>query len=228
MSKVNYNVLIIEDHPLIAEGYVSAFDKVCHEVANLNFEINITRNCDQALEVLKDFKQSKKVLNIVFLDIRLPIATSNKNVLSGEDIGIRIRQSFPEAKILISTSLNDNYRFHSILKSINPDAFLVKTDINSTELVNAIKKIINTPPYYSNTVLQLLRKTVSNDFLLDDKDRRILYELSIGTKMKELPNLIPLSIASIEKRKRHLKQIFNIKSFDDRELILIAKEKGFI
>ena len=65
-------------------------------------------------------------------------------------------------------------------------------------------------------------------YLLDDIDRRILYELSIGTKTKDLPALVPLSLTGIEKRKRLLKQIFDIDSTDDRELILAAKEKGFI
>ena len=47
--------------------------------------------------------------------------------------------------------------------------------------------------------------------------------------MKDMPNYVPLSAASIEKRKRHLKKIFNVKDKGgDRELILVAKEKGLI
>ena len=52
--------------------------------------------------------------------------------------------------------------------------------------------------------------------------------MSIGTKMKSLPNIIPMSMAGLEKRKKHLKEIFDVKDNDDRELILKAKEKGFI
>ena len=46
--------------------------------------------------------------------------------------------------------------------------------------------------------------------------------------MKDLSEIVHLSIPGIEKRKRHLKQIFDINGPDDRDLILIAKEKGFI
>ena len=67
-----------------------------------------------------------------------------------------------------------------------------------------------------------------NNYSFDNIDRKILYELSIGTRMKDLPDIIPLSIAGIEKRKRHLKQIFNINSPNDKELLKIAKEKGFV
>jgi hypothetical protein len=76
--------------------------------------------------------------------------------------------------------------------------------------------------------VKLLRKQVANDFILDNIDRKILYELSLGTRMKDLPSVLPLSIAGIEKRKRHLQEIFNIKGGGDKELLLVAKEKGFI
>ena len=46
--------------------------------------------------------------------------------------------------------------------------------------------------------------------------------------MKDLPDILPLSIAGIEKRKRNLKRIFNVNSTDDKELFSIAKEKGFL
>ena len=55
-----------------------------------------------------------------------------------------------------------------------------------------------------------------------------MYELSRGVKMKDLPDIIPMSMAGLEKRKRHLKVIFNVAQKADRFLILVAKEKGFI
>lgn len=83
-------------------------------------------------------------------------------------------------------------------------------------------------PYYSKTVIKLLRDQVVNDFILDHYDRKILHELSIGTRMKDLPSVLPLSNAGIEKRKRNLKRMFNVKKLDDRQLLITAKEKGFI
>ena len=46
--------------------------------------------------------------------------------------------------------------------------------------------------------------------------------------MKELPDVIPLSKAGIEKRKRVLYSVFNIKDNSDRQLIIKAKSSGFI
>ena len=77
-------------------------------------------------------------------------------------------------------------------------------------------------------MIKLLRKQISSDYLLDKIDRQLLHELSIGTKMKDLPDVLPMSIAGIERRKRQLKEMFNVEDCEDRELILKAKEMGFI
>jgi hypothetical protein len=67
----------------------------------------------------------------------------------------------------------------------------------------------------------------SSDLFIDDIDRKILYEISIGTKLKDMKNVL-LSVHSIVKRKRALKQIFDVEDSDDSKLISVAKEKGFI
>lgn len=222
-----YEVLIIDDHPLISEAYKSAFLYLSKQDKSYSFSIDIAHNCDDAIKAIDAYAKSENDLDIVFLDISLPPSTDGK-ILSGEDLGLKINELMPETKIIVSTTFNDNYRIHSIFKNINPDGFLIKNDITPQELVTAIKEVVNEPPYYSKTVVKLLRKQISNEFLLDDIDRKILYEISIGTKNKDLPSAVPLSTPAIDKRKRHLKQIFNIQSSDDRELILVAKEKGFI
>ena len=143
-------------------------------------------------------------------------------------MGLLIRKTLPNPRIIVSTTFNDNFRVHSILKNINPEGLLIKNDITPSELLETIRIIIEAPPYYSKTVIKLLRDQVVNEFILDQYDRKILYELSIGTRMKDLPELLPLSMAGIEKRKRKLKQMFNVNKLDDRHLIICAREKGFI
>lgn len=227
MNNKTYSTLFIDDHPLIIDAYKSAFNYYSIQNESIKFSIEIADDCDRGIEVINDFFKKGKKLDVVFLDISLPSSKDDK-ILSGEDLGLKINKLLPEAKIIVSTTLNDNYRIHSIFKNLNPDGFLIKNDITPKELIEAIHIVLNDPPYYSKTVTKLLRKQVANDFLLDNIDRRILYELSNGTRMKDLPGILPLSIAGIEKRKRHLKNIFNTKNSDDKELLYIAKEKGFI
>ena len=221
-----YKVLLIDDHPIILEVYKSAIKEVNLLIENSDFEIETAYNSDQALNKIIQASKSDGY-DIIFLDMKLPPSVDGK-ILSGEDLGLKINQLLPNSKIIVSTTFNDNYRVQNILKSVNPDGFLIKNDIDTEELIEAIQKVISEPPYYSKSVLQLIRKQLSSDYLLDKIDRQLLYELSIGTKMKDLPSVIPMSMAGIEKRKRQLKEIFNVQDNEDRELILKAKEKGFI
>lgn len=226
MRKEKLTTLIDNDYPLMCEAYKRAFINVSNYTL-YDFDFITINNIDDACEMIKKFYDREQKIDLVFLDLKL-FPSDNKKILSGEDLGILIKDMFPSCKVILSTTNDNKYRIHSVFRSINPEGFLIKSDVTFIELVKAINEVINDPPYYSKTVLKLLRKKVSTDFLLDDVDRKILYELSIGAKVKDMLGFIPLSVAAIEKRKRHLKKIFNVKEKGHRELILKAKESGFI
>ncbi len=221
-----YSVLIIDDHPLITDVYKSSFLKIESTDKTLKFDIVMAFDCDSALEFIQAFKKNKK-LKMVVLDISIPPSKIG-NILSGEDLGLEIRKMDPEVKIIVSTAFNDSFRINNILKSIDPEDFLIKSDIDSNKLTRVIKSVINCPPYYSSTVLTVIRNQVSNEFVLDKIDRQLLFELSNGAKTKELMSVLFLSVAGIERRKRKLKEMFGVKKKSDRELVRVAKDKGFI
>lgn len=227
MKTEKHNVLIIDDHPLITEAYITALNYYSKHNETIDFLIQTAYDCDSGRELIKRAVKSKKQKYIVFLDIKLPPSKDGK-ILSGEDLGLLIRETLSSPRIIVSTTFNNNFRVHNILKNINPEGLLIKNDITPLELLETIRVVVKDPPYYSKTVIKLLRDQVVNDFILDEFDRKILNELSIGTRMKDLPNLLPLSIASIEKRKRKLKRMFNVKKMDDRQLLISARDKGFI
>jgi hypothetical protein len=52
--------------------------------------------------------------------------------------------------------------------------------------------------------------------------------LSIGELTKNLPKYVPLAIATIERRKKRLKMVFDIPYGGDKEIIEIAKLRGYI
>jgi DNA-binding NarL/FixJ family response regulator len=224
--KQQHKVLIIDDHPLICDAYTSALHQVMKENEHMNMKIESAGNCDAAREKINN-SWSKEGWDLVFLDIRLPVS-KDRRILSGEDLGEMIRKNHPTAKIIVATTFNDNYRIQNIFKSLNPEGFLIKNDMDPKELVNAVVTIMKGGVHYSTTVSNLLRKQLSTDINIDKIDRQILYELSLGTKMKDLPKIVPLSIAGIEKRKRILKQIFDVEDQGDKALILKARELGFI
>jgi len=221
-----YNVLIVDDHPLIIKAYSSALQYISKHESNFKFEVQTATDCDSANNLIKK-SINKESIDLVFLDISLPPSKDGK-IISGEDLGLKLRKLFDDVKIIVSTTFNDNHRIYSIFKNVDPDGFLIKSDLTPEILNEAIINVLSNPPYYSQPVLKLLRKISTHEFVLDEIDRKLLYELSRGTKMKELPEVLLLSIAAIERRKRILKELFNVVGKGDRELIEIAEEKGFI
>ena len=223
--ETDLNILIIEDHPLISHAYSQAAEKVGEELGK-SIRSLVLADIPQVLKMFKD-KTFFNKLDLIFLDISLPMGDDEK-FLSGEDLGVYIRKEFPDVKIIVSTAFTNNFRLHNVITHINPRGLLVKNDVSSKDLSDAIQDVLNDKIYYSNGVLKLIRSQMGSDVSLDNSDRRLLYELSIGTKMKDLPSIIPLSIAGIERRKRNLKLIFEVEKDSDRDLILKAKQYGFI
>jgi len=223
MSKL-IKILIVDDHPMIIEGYKNALLSINSD--QITLDVDTADTCDTAFEKIKASSRDNPY-DVVFLDIKLP-PSSNGLIISGEDLGIKTKELTPNTKVVILTMFNNNFRIHNILKNVNPDGFLVKSDVTSDELTRAFHVILNDPPYYSHTVTKLLRTRIINDVVLDDIDRNILFHLSKGIKTKNLTAHIPLSLAAIEKRKRHLKEIFQVEKKGDESLLEEARKTGFL
>ena len=219
-------ILIVDDHPLIVKAYQSAVKHVGKRKTAYNFVVDTANSCGAANEKILQAANDEG-LDLVFLDISLP-PSEDGTIISGEDLGIIIREQLPQTKIIVSTTYTKTVRLNSILKSVNPDGFLIKNDLTPEVLTEAIETVLHEPPYYGKTILNLLRKKSTNDFIVDRTDRKMLFELSRGTKMKELPDILNLSIAAIERRKRILKEEFQIPGESDRTLLIAAEDAGFI
>lgn len=216
------NALIIEDHPLLTRNYKSALSlQPDHQ-----FNVDIAHDADTALIKIHG-RDKLNFYDLVVLDISIP-PSKNKLITSGEDLGLEIRKHFSQTKIIVITAYNESYRLNNIIKSINPEAFLIKCDIEFIDLVNAIKAVLKDYPYYSKTVLSIMRNRMSHDIILDNKDRTILYELSMGTRMKELAEIVSLSVPGLEGRKQRLKEAFDVRNNNDRVLIEKARKAGFV
>ncbi|MBC9797037.1 response regulator [Sinomicrobium weinanense] len=226
MKKSRYHIILIDDHPVITEVFADILGQVAKK-HGFSFHIKAAHTIDDALYLFEQVYTIRPV-DMVFLDMRLP-PSSNGDIISGEDLGLKIRKAKPKAKIIVVTMYNDHYRIHNILKHIKPEGFLVKDDLTIAEFDIAIPRLIEGLPYYSKTVIESLRQYISHDFTLDATDRKLLHLLSLGIhRMKTISNNLSLTVSTIEKRKQHLKEIFNVKGGEDWELLKKARDKGFI
>jgi len=218
-------ILMTDDHPMIIEGYQNTLIATKKESQDL--KIDIANSCDESIKYMNKAISLENPYDILFMDISLPPSTDGKYT-SGEDLALYARKIMPKAKIVILTMFNESYRIHNIVKTINPEGFLIKSDLTSRELASAFQAVINNPPFYSGTVNSIIRKTISNDIVIDEVNRKILHLLSQGIKTKSLTDHIDLSMSAIEKRKRHLKELFMVNDSNDETLLNEARKKGFV
>lgn len=134
----------------------------------------------------------------------------------------------PSARIIVLTSYFEPSLLNHINNTLRPDSFVVKNDIVFKDLITIVEKVIDHKNFFSNRIITLLKQQATNKGVLDDLDVKILHEISNGAKMKELVQLLPLGESSINKHRSHIKETFGDRTMSDRDMILIAKERGFI
>ncbi len=219
-NKKLINILMVDDHYMILEGYKNVLSGL--ELENVFTNFHTIDNCDDAWEMV-----STSNFDIVFLDINFTPKNDAK-ILSGEDLGIKIKKAFPSIKIVVLTTLENSFRLQNIFNNVEPDGFLLKGETTSKNLIRCLESVIDNPPYYGPKISKLLRSEMKLKYTLDEVDRIILFQLSIGTKTKDITDHVHLSLRAVENRKKKLKEIFDVFESGNKELLERARECGYI
>lgn len=217
-------ILAVDDHEMTTLGYKFILEDTSFD--DFSVQVDTAKSFIEAQQKIKDSLQSFPY-DILLLDIQLG-PSSEETVKTGEDLGIWARKTSPDSMIVFMSSFSDNYRINSIMQSVDPEGYMVKSEIDQQSLQAMVKTVLKAPPYYTQKALAAIRKRMANDLALDENDKKILYHLSIGTKTKDMVNYISLSLPGIENRKRHLKAIFGVEKQNDQALITESRNRGFI
>lgn len=225
MEEKNLNILMIDDHPMIIEGYKSilSFNEM-----GLNFDYTTAFSCKEAFQILN--KPSVTSFDVVFLDLSLPPYKEEK-INSGEDLAVIIKEKLPQTKIIILTSHAEAFMLYDLKKKIKPNGLLVKSDFSAEELLNAFENILQGKIYESKTVSEGINEiltTGTNNVLLDEQNREIIRLLSQGVLTKNIPQHLNLGQSAIDKRKAQIKECFSIVGGSDEDIVREAKKHGFI
>lgn len=215
------NVLGIDDHAVVLEGYFSIFRSL-----DVFEELIFTKasDCRSGYEVIvqnKDFP-----FDIAVLDYSMP-AYPDKELYSGEDLAVLLRNVMPTCSIILMTMHKHPEVVASILERVKPEGFINKSDCNTTELTAAFREVIGGNSYYSKTVSDFIDRQNST-VLLEDTDIKILLLLANGIEPKNLNKHIPLSQNSIEERRERICSLLGVEAGNDSELVSRAKTLGYI
>jgi DNA-binding NarL/FixJ family response regulator len=213
-------VFLLEDHKYVADSYISALRSISVEA-----EMIISYSLTDALQKITN--TNLKGLQLAVLDYSMPPCELN-NIRSGEDIAKMIRAMFPETKIIFISAMLSNFELESILKNVNPEGIVEKSDMDYSELCMILQKVLKGEVFYSARVHKTLRENEGKYLFLDALNIEIIELLAQGIATKNLPNYLPLSLSGVHKRKAKIKEILNIEGGSDEAILKEARKKGFI
>jgi DNA-binding NarL/FixJ family response regulator len=209
------NILIVDDHPLIVDSYVTLLSAI---ESNKNTNFHLAYNCKQAYEKINILKASDTLLDVAFIDVNLP-PYDEMNLRSGDEIGSLVKQRFPDCSLVIISMHCDPVWVNRISKTLNPLGFISKNDINYKSFPSIMEAITNKETYYTASILEAQREFIIKNIHWDEHDSKIIQLIAEGVKTKDLTKYIPLSLSTIEKRKANLKKQLIFKGGTDAELI---------
>ena len=221
MSKELIKILIVDDHPTMIEGYKSILYSY---YSPDNLSITSVHSCETAYLYITKINQP---LDLILLDLALPPYEPAK-LFSGEDLAVLIQKIWKKTKIMMLTSHTEAFILYNLIKKINPEALLIKSDFKSDEFLKAFESALQGQTYYSLTAQQSIKEVGANHFGLDSYDRRIISLLAKGIKTKNLPEHLSITISAIDKRKAQIKLFFGIQKCNDEDIISEDRKRGFV
>ena len=181
------SILAVDDHKMTVMGYKYILEDA--EFDGFKVEMDIATTFDLAKQKIEQSARGQNY-DLLLLDIQLTPLNS-KDSRTGEDLGILARSILKETQIVFMSSFSDALRIQSIFKSVSPDGYMVKSEIDERTLFEMIKTVKRRDLYYSASALVVMSKTMSQPFEVDENDKKILLALSRGTKTKDISNLVP-------------------------------------
>lgn len=160
------NIVVVDDHTLLSQaisGLVNSFE---------DFQVLYT--CKNGQEFIDQLVFENKRPDIVLMDVNMPI-------MNGIDTTAYLKEHFPNIKVL---ALSVEEEEHTILKMLRAGAkgYLLK-DTEKSILHNALKELSTQGFYHTNTVSQLLVKSLDEDSTLALKEREIEFIKHACTEM---------------------------------------------
>lgn len=221
-SKISF--LIVDDHPINVDSYHALLKKIkIYEKANYLFACD----CKEAFNSVNNYSLNEKTIDFALIDISLP-AYVEKKLFSGSDVAVYVRQKFPKCKIIIISMHKEPLWVNQIIKELNPEGFIAKSDINYKCFPEIFKSIEDNEIYLSQSIVLAQKILIQKNINWDNYDSKILQLIADGIKTINLPKFIPLSLSAIEKRKCNIKKQLVLEDATDKELIDSAKKLGFI
>ncbi|WP_171228129.1 response regulator transcription factor [Ruegeria sp. HKCCA4008] len=194
MSAESIRVLIVDDHPMVAEGIQSILESY-DEIQVVGTLGSGQAAVDQAVELAPD---------VILMDLNMP----GLGGLSATEI---ILERLPETRILI-LSMHDSPEYISTALSHGAKGYVLK-DVPTEEIKQAIDAVMRGEQYLCTGASGSLKPKGDNvREALTGREQTILLELAQGKSNKEVAQTLDISVRTVETHRKNIKRKLGISS----------------
>ncbi|MBB4823008.1 two-component system response regulator NreC [Sporosarcina luteola] len=211
-------IVIADDHAVVRSGFMY--------ILNYQEDMEVVATAADGLEAYE--MVAKHHPDILLMDLSMPPGESGL-IATG-----KIREDFPETKIIILTMYDDEeYLFH-VLKN-GASGYVLKNSPDE-ELLTAIRTVYDGGTYiHPSMATSLVRQFVQKDYqeeetdpykILSRREIEILPLVAKGYGNKEIAEKLYISVKTVEAHKSKMMEKLNLKSRP--ELVEYALKKKFL
>ncbi|SDW30409.1 two component transcriptional regulator, LuxR family [Ruegeria halocynthiae] len=187
-------VLIVDDHPMVAEGIQSILESF-EDIDVVGTLSNGQEAVDQATHLKPD---------VILMDLNMP-------GLSGLSATEIILERLPDTRILI-LSMHDSPEYISTALSHGAKGYVLK-DVPTEEIKQAIDAVMRGERYLCTGASGSLEPKDGNTReALTGREQTILLELAQGKSNKEVAQSLDISVRTVETHRKNIKRKLGISS----------------
>ena len=211
-TKTPVRVLVVDDHRHIHD--------VITRVLIGNPDISIVGQAANGAEAIRLCEEVKP--DLVLMDVVMP-------VMDGMQATERIREKYPDLKIVVLSSFQDHESVHQLLRG-GAVGYITK-DAITNDLVNVIRTTMQGKAVFSPTVIE---KLISPDvapqptdkFNLTDRELEILVAMADGLTLQQIGLKFSITLSTV---KYHSANIFRKLGAQNRsEALVVALKNNLI
>ena len=199
-------VFSVDDHPLLREGIAT--------VINGQPDMQVVAQACNGREAIEGFREHKP--DVTLMDLRLPD-------MSGIDAMIAIRGQFPEARIIMLTTLDCDAEIQGALAA-GARSYILKS-MPRREMAETIRQVHAGKKCLPAEVATRLAEHLSDE-PLSEREMEVLQRVMLGNRNRDIAQRLFISVETV---KSHMKHIMEKLGASDRtQAFTIAVRRGMI
>lgn len=194
MAKIN--ILLVDDHDIVRDGI--------HMLLEDEVGFNIAAEAENGNEAIEACKEHD--IDLIIMDINMP-------EMNGIEATERIKESFPEIKVLALTMMDEDQHIRKMIEA-GASGYILKSS-DKLELVDAITTILDGQHYFSDDATQSVmmdlvkgttQKKQSDPENLTDREKEVLELIVEQYTNQEIADELYISPRTVDAHRRNLLQ----------------------